>query len=95
MFRLPELTYPLKVDTIGKALALGNEISVSCGTYQCGHRARINLVQLAKRVGMDHGCGHDDLLPLFHCSKCRAAGRPDKNLRFTHHALTDPHSKLK
>ena len=27
-FKLPEITYPLAIDTIGKTLAMGEEISV-------------------------------------------------------------------
>ena len=50
MFRLPEITYPLSVDTIGKTLA-------------CGHRVRLNLVLLARRVGMEYGSGDVYLRP--------------------------------
>jgi hypothetical protein len=35
-----------------------------------------------------------DLQRLFYCAPCRAAGRPDRNLAFIHHALTVPVTDL-
>lgn len=92
MFRFPEITYPLTVDTIGKHLALGYEVSVHCNTMGCGHWSRLNLVALAGRLGMDHGCDADDLIPHLYCPRCRTAGRPDKVLSFTVSPCTNPHS---
>ena len=92
MFKFPEITYPLTIDTIGKHLALGYELFVHCLSKDCGHHSRINLVALAGKLGMDHRCSADDLHPHFYCSKCRAAGRPDKNLQFQVSPLIDPHS---
>lgn len=92
--RLPTITFPYAVDTLGKKLALGAGMSVHCNTYLCLHWADINLVALARRIGMDHSSMADDLRPHFYCSKCRAAGRPDRNIGFIGHVLTLPHSKL-
>lgn len=90
MLKLPEITYPLTIDTIGKMLVLGHELSVQCHSFGCGHSGRVNLVMLANRLGVDHPCLEGDLKPHFFCKPCRAAGRPDKNISFTHHTLTDP-----
>lgn len=92
MFRLPEITYPLSIDTVGKMLAMGHEMSVHCHTHGCGHDGRVNLTMLANRFGVDHPCLAADLAPHFHCGRCRAAGRPAKNISFIHHPLTLDHS---
>ena len=89
MFKLPELTYPLSIDTIGKMMAAGSELDIHCHTNGCGHSGRINLVMLSRRLGMDHGCLDADLRPFFYCPKCREAGRPDRNFSFISQALTD------
>lgn len=88
-FRLPEITYPLSIDTIGKMLVLGHELSIHCETYGCRHHGRVNLVHLGYRIGFDHSCMADDLKPHFYCPKCRDAGRPDKKIGFIDHAPTD------
>lgn len=91
MFRLPDITYPLSVDTIGKLLALGHEITVHCHAYGCGRSGRLNLVLLASKVGVDYPCGDADLKRHTHCPACRAAGRDPKNIGFINHALTADH----
>jgi hypothetical protein len=88
MFKLPEITYPLKIDTIGKALAIGEEFEIHCLTTGCNHAARLNLVALGHRVGFDHSCLVQDIGRYFYCPKCRAAGRPDKRIGLTRHTLT-------
>lgn len=88
---LPEITYPLTVDTIGKTLALGGEISVRCYNYGCGHSGRLNLVQFVRKVGMDYSCGEQALKKQTHCQRCRKAGRDPKNIGFISHALTADH----
>lgn len=89
MFKLPELTYPLTIDTIGKMMAAGSELEVHCHTHGCGHSGRVNLVALSRRLGMDHRCLDAYLRPHFYCPKCRKAGRPDRNFSFIHRVLTD------
>jgi len=83
--RLPEITYPLRIDTIGILLATGHEISVHCGNDGCWHRGKVDLVALGKKLGLDHGTLEKDLKPHFYCPKCRAAGRPDRNIGFILH----------
>lgn len=93
VFPLLELTYPLELGTIGATLAIGDELRVHCNTHGCHHHQRINLVALGKRLGPQHSTLDRDLRPYFYCSRCRAAGRPDRNIGFIRSALTDPHSK--
>lgn len=90
MLKLPEITYPLSIDTIGKMLAMGDELSIQCKTHGCGHSARVNLTMLARKVGVDHSCLAPDLKKHFFCAPCRQAGRPDKDVTFFHHTRTDP-----
>ena len=92
MFKLPAITYPLTVDTIGKALAMGTELTAHCETRDCNHRSRINLVALASRLGMDHSIETEALQRHFFCPVCRAAGRPAKRIGFSTHPLTAAHS---
>ncbi|UPT53415.1 hypothetical protein [Synechococcus phage Ssp-JY39] len=93
VFPLPEIVYPLDEATIGTMLARGSELNIYCFTNDCGHKARVNLVVLARKLGPDHSTLDPDLRPYFHCSKCRAAGRPDRKFGFIQHVLTVPHSK--
>lgn len=92
MFRLPEITYPLSINTIGKALAMGHEASVNCLTTGCNHAARLNLVALGKRLGLDHSCLAQCITPHFYCPKCRTAGRPDKRVGMILHTMSAAHS---
>ena len=92
-FRLPEITYPLTIDTIGTTLALGHEIHVRCHNYGCGHSGRLNLVLLARKVGMDYSCGDVALKKHTYCQLCRAAGRDPKKIGFISHALSAEHCK--
>jgi len=89
---LPEITYPLSIDTIGKMLALGHEMSAHCRNPGCGQHSRVNLVALGHRLGFEYSCAEKDLLPHFFCPKCRASGRDDKRVGFIHHVLVAEHS---
>ncbi len=92
MFCLPEITHPLSIDTIGKLLATGHEMVVYCHTPGCRHDGRLNMVTLARRLGMDHGCLDEDLRPYVYCPRCRAEGRPDNNFTFRL-CTAEPYSK--
>lgn len=94
MFRIPEITYPLVINTIGKKLAMGEEVTVHCFTNLCNHSGRVNLVALGRRLGFDHGCLDADIRRVFYCPKCRKAGRPDRNFGFISSPLGAPHSDL-
>lgn len=92
MYKYPEITYPLSIDTIGKMIVMGHEADIYCRTTGCNHSARLNLVKLGHRIGFDHSCLVQDLARYFYCPRCREAGRDDKRIGLTHHVLTDPHS---
>jgi hypothetical protein len=92
MFKLPEITYPLSIDTIGKMLATGAEMSANCLNTGCHQSSRVNLVQLGYRLGFDHSSMAVDLQPYFFCPRCRAAGRDGKRVGFIQSTLTDPYS---
>ncbi len=92
VFPLPEIVYPTDESTIGLMLARGSELSVHCNTNGCNHRGRVNLVALARKLGLDHPALDPDIRPYFYCPKCRAAGRPDRKFGFIQHVLTEPHS---
>jgi hypothetical protein len=62
---LPDITYPLRIDTIGKQIALGYEVHASC--EKCRHNGRLNLVRLAYKIGFDHGCLAPDTRPHVVC----------------------------
>ncbi|TIM70588.1 MAG: hypothetical protein E5Y52_01840 [Mesorhizobium sp.] len=47
-FKLPEITYPLTMETIGKTLAVGEDISVHCHTYLCGHTGQLTLLRIGR-----------------------------------------------
>ncbi|TPN74529.1 hypothetical protein FJ987_24845 [Mesorhizobium sp. CU2] len=78
--------YPFVENTLGKKLQAGTGLTVDCLT--CRRRARLDIAELVKRVGPDHGCMHYDLIKVIFCHECRAAGRDDRDLQFTNHAVT-------
>jgi hypothetical protein len=67
-------------------LQSGSRLSVDCLT--CRHRAVLDVAELVKLFGPDQPCLHWNLLKVIYCHECRAAGRDDRNLQFTNHALT-------
>ena len=83
--------YPFVEDTLGKKLAAGTGLSVYCLT--CGRTAVLDVAELVKRLGPDYGCLHWDLVKVIYCHQCRAAGRDDRNLQFTNHAMTPEQRK--
>jgi hypothetical protein len=46
----------------------------------------LDVADMAKRLGPDHGCMNWDLV--IYCHECRAAGRDDRNLPGDHERLT-------
>lgn len=57
-------------NTIQDLIDHGTGLSIHCSTYLCHNHAMLDLVALRERLGPDHGAMHDDLVPLFVCSKC-------------------------
>jgi len=82
LFRLPQLTYPLTIDTIGKLIATDHTLTVYCNAYGCRRSVEINLVALGRRIGYTHSCLSPALRQHFHCKACRARGGEGKDLSF-------------
>jgi hypothetical protein len=78
--------FPFTEDTLGKKLEAGTGLSVDCLT--CRRKAVLDVAELVKRFGPDQPCLHWDLLKILYCHECRGAGRDDRNLQFTNHAVT-------
>jgi hypothetical protein len=83
--------YPFSEATLGGKLAAGTGLSVDCLT--CRRRAVLNVAELVKRFGLDQPCLHLDPLKIIYCDECRGAGRDDRNLQFTNHAMTPEQRK--
>ncbi|RUW29803.1 hypothetical protein [Mesorhizobium sp. M1E.F.Ca.ET.041.01.1.1] len=73
-------------DTLGKKLEAGTGLSVDCLT--CKRKATLDVAELVKRLGPDHGAMLWSLIKVLFCHECRDAGRDDRNLQFTNHAMT-------
>ena len=78
--KLPEITYPLSIDTIGMCIATGHEISMHCMT--CRRYVRLNLVTIAKRHGMDYPSLAPSLEKVVVCGACQEAGRDGRRVEF-------------
>lgn len=72
--------YPFSEATLGGKLKAGTGLSV--------YKAVLDVAALSRRFGPDQLCLHWDLLKIIFCHGCRGAGRYDRNLQFTNHALT-------
>jgi hypothetical protein len=80
------MKFPFAEDTLGQKLEAGTGLSVYCLT--CKSTAVLDLAEMVKRFGRDQPCMHWDLIKIIYCHECHAAGRDDRNLQFTNHALT-------
>lgn len=78
--------YPFSEGTLDGKLKAGTGLSVDCLT--CRRRASLDVAELVRRFGPDQPCLHWDLLKIVYCHERRAAGRDDRNLQFTNHAIT-------
>ncbi|KQZ26606.1 hypothetical protein ASD50_04200 [Mesorhizobium sp. Root552] len=83
-----KLTFPHKVDTLGKVKALGGSISMICST--CNKQTMLDMEMMIGMLGADHGCLDADLRPYFFCTHCREAGRDEKNFSFIQLANAKP-----
>ncbi|RWG07735.1 hypothetical protein [Mesorhizobium sp.] len=71
----------------------GGRNGLSIYWLACRRTALLDVAELVKRLGPDHGCLHWDLVKVIDRHECRAAGRDDRNLQFTNHALTPEQRK--
>lgn len=72
-FKLPEITYPLEINSVGMIMVTGHDITMQC--HVCGRHARVNLVPIAKRHGMAYSTLTPSLRKVVSCKECKAAGR--------------------
>jgi hypothetical protein len=73
----------LSEDAIADLIAANEALFVNCGHPACNHSIQLDLEALAARLGADHGAMHDDLVRLFRCQRCAAAGRDQGPVFFT------------
>ena len=69
--------------TLAETLAARESIYVNCGHPLCGSSTKLDIQALVDRLGPNHGAMHPDLVGLFGCSKCKAAGRDRRPVFFT------------
>lgn len=62
------------VNTIGKLIDNGYKVALYCENPRdgltCNFVKWLDLVKLAAKLGRNHGCLHDDLVPHLFCTKC-------------------------
>lgn len=61
--------------TLADTLSARETIYVNCAHPMCCKSTKLDIQALIDRLGHDHGSMHDDLVGLFVCSNCKAAGR--------------------
>ena len=69
--------------TLADTLAARETIYVNCGHPMCCKSTKLDVQALIDRLGSDHGSMHQDLVGLFGCSDCKAAGRDRRPVFFT------------
>ena len=68
---------------LADTLAARETVYVNCGHPMWGRSTKLDIQALIERLGADHGSMRHDLVGLFGCSKCRAAGRDRRPVFFT------------
>ncbi|MBA1144767.1 hypothetical protein [Mesorhizobium neociceri] len=69
--------------TLADTLADRESIYVNCGHPICAKSTKLDIQALIERLGPHHGSMHWDLVGLFACSTCKAAGRDRRPVFFT------------
>ncbi|MCH4560332.1 hypothetical protein [Mesorhizobium jarvisii] len=76
-----EIAMPHK--TLADTLAARETVYVNCAHPMCCRSTKLDIPALIDRLGLDHGSMHEDLVRLFGCSACKAAGRDLRPVFFT------------
>ena len=63
---------PLVLDTLGKLIDNGMQLTAYCHERDCGHSATLDLKELVARLGRNHDPSAARLLPHLTCLKCGA-----------------------
>lgn len=90
LFPLPEIEDASDVKTVGQHVSAGYQIRARCTHAGCNHNVQINLVVVARYLGIQHGALAEDLKPYFYCPPCRDAGLADDQIVFAHYPPTAP-----
>ncbi|MER9296551.1 hypothetical protein NKI38_08645 [Mesorhizobium sp. M0621] len=69
--------------TLADTLAARETVYVNCGHAMCCKSTKLDIQALINRLGSGHGSMHWDLVGLFGCSDCKAAGRDRRPVFFT------------
>ncbi|MER9169867.1 hypothetical protein NKI12_21285 [Mesorhizobium australicum] len=69
--------------TLAETLAARETLHVNCSHPMCCKSTKLDVQALIDRLGADHGSMHQDLVGLFGCSDCKAAGRDRRPVFFT------------
>ncbi|TGQ80117.1 hypothetical protein EN850_12525 [Mesorhizobium sp. M8A.F.Ca.ET.207.01.1.1] len=69
--------------TLADTLAARETVYVNCGHATCGKSTKLDIQALIESLGPGHGSMHQDLVGLFGCSSCKAAGRDRRPVFFT------------
>ena len=89
LFRSPEpQNGPAAPGTIGGLIEAGHGLTATCEV--CLHSGRLNLKELAARLGADHSCGEADLRPHLQCSVCKSVDSSLEEIRSERHGTARP-----
>jgi hypothetical protein len=81
--RTPSMEIATPQKTLADTLAARETVYVNCGHPMCCKSTNLDIQALIDRLGPDHGSMHWDLVRLFGCSDCNAAGRDRRPVFFT------------
>ncbi|WP_139032229.1 hypothetical protein [Mesorhizobium amorphae] len=79
--------------TLADTLAARGTVYVNSGHPMCCKSTKLDLGALIEKLGPDHGSMHQDLVGLFGCSTCKAAGATGGR-RSSHAFPTTPASNV-
>ena len=69
--------------TLADTLAARESVHVNRSHPACDRSTKLDIRALIDRLGPDHGSMRQDLVGLFVCSHCKAAGRDRRPVFFT------------
>jgi hypothetical protein len=94
LFRSPEpQSGPAAPGTIGGLIEAGHGLTATCEV--CLHSGRLDLRDLAARLGADHSCGEADLRPLLQCSVCKSVDSSLEEIRSERHGTARPRAETR
>jgi hypothetical protein len=74
--------------TLGALLKSGHGLTATCEV--CLHSSRLDLADLAARLGMFHSCSETALRPKLQCSVCKSTEAALQGIRPRRHPVTRP-----